>query len=287
MNKAVKENLEFITDEKVLKRGVDKKAYQYSLLNTGKGSVAASFANSFNIADLKKRIVMMNVKRSSRLTLSRYAFVLPVLLLTALSFTVSKKKVINYFAPVVPQIVYAKVTGASANERGAATKRLANKSAKPNTVHSLRLANANSPVDVPENYTATDTGTLPSSPAIKIQQPVHGISGNALLYKKVYADGANSLIPTASSQQDSNVAVKLVYSLRLRKGRAPGTISPGIINYLPKNSRGLSLPPSTNDNNIRIVQGYPMSRKQITQPSGATGTGNVKIVQGYPLRDQQ
>ncbi len=287
MNKAVKENLEFITDEKVLKRGVDKKAYQYSLLNTGNGVAAASFTNSFNIADLKKRIRMMNVRRSSRLTLSRYAFVLPVLLLTALSFTVSKKKVINYFAPVAPQIVYAKVTGASANERGAATKRLANRSAKPHTVHSLRLANANSTVDVPDNYTATDTGTLPTSPAIKIQQPVHGISGNALLYKKVYASGASSLIPTASRQQDSNVAVKLVYSLRLRKGKAPGAISPAIINYLPKNSRGLSLPPNTNDNNIKIVQGYPAPRKQITQLPGTTGTGNVRIVQGYPLRDQQ
>jgi beta-lactamase regulating signal transducer with metallopeptidase domain len=287
MNKAVKENLEFITDEKVLKRGVDKKAYQYSLLTTGKGAAVASFTNSFTIADLKKRIRMMNARRSSRLTLSRYAFVLPVLLLTALSLTVSKKKVINYFAPVAPQIVYAKLTGASANERGTATKRMTNRSANPHAVHSLRLANATSPVDEPNNYAATDTGTLPSSPAIKIQQPVQGISGNALLYKKVYASDVHSLIPTASIQKDSNVAVKLVYSLRLRKGRAPGTISPAIINYLPKNTRGLSLPQNTNDNNIKIVQGYPAPRNQITQQPGSTGTGNVRIVQGYPFRAQQ
>ena len=288
MNKAVKENLEFITDEKVLKRGVDKKAYQYSLLNTGNGAVAASFTNSFNIADLKKRIVMMNSKRSSRLTLSRYAFVFPVLLVTALSFTVSKKKVINYFAPVVPQLVYAKATGASASERGAATKRLANKSAKPHTVHALRLANVNSTVDVPDNYTAIDTGTLPPSPVVNIPlQRVQGISGHRLFYLKDYMPGANSLIPVASSHKDSNVAVKLVYSIRLRKGRAPGTISPEIINYLPKNMRGISLPKNTNDNNIKIVQGYPASRKQISQLPVSTGTGNVRIVQGYPLRDSQ
>lgn len=282
MNKAVKENLEFITDEKVLRKGVDKKAYQYSLLHTGNGAVAASFTNSFNIADLKKRIRMMNARRSSRLTLSLYAFVLPVLLLTALSFTVSKKKVINYFSPVAPQIVYAKATAPPGNQMIAASKRLANKSAKPHSVHSLRLANVNSAVDKPDNYTATDTGTLPPSPAIKIQQPVQGISGNHLLYKKVYASGANSLIPAASTQKDSNVAVKLVYSLQLHKGRAPGTISPEIINYLPKNTRGLSLPRNTNDNDIKIVQGYPASRKQITQPSASAGTGNVRIVQGYP-----
>lgn len=287
MNKAVKENLEFITDEKVLKRGVDKKAYQYSLLNTGNAAVAASFTNSFNIADLKKRIQMMNARRSSRLTLSRYAFVLPVLLLTALSFTVSKKKVINYFAPVAPQIVYAKATGASANERGTATKKMGSKQAKPHTVHSLRLANVNGTVDEPDNYTASDTGTLPPSPAIKIQQPVQGISGNHLLYKKVYASGANSLIPAASIQKDSNVAVKLIYSLRLRKGRAPGTISPEIINYLPENTRGISVPRNTNDNGIKIVQGYPVSRKQITQPPGSAGTGNVRIVQGYPAPVKQ
>lgn len=93
MKKAVKENLEFITDEKILKRGMDKKTYQYSLLDVGSLTPSVAIVNNFNLSDLKKRIQMMNVKRSSRLTLSRYLFVLPVLLLTTLAFTVSKKDI--------------------------------------------------------------------------------------------------------------------------------------------------------------------------------------------------
>lgn len=93
MRKAVKENLEFITDEKVLRKGIDKKMYQYSLLDVGSMKQALLIANSFNLSDLKKRIRMMNVKRSSRLTLGRYVFLLPVLLVISLAFTVTKKEI--------------------------------------------------------------------------------------------------------------------------------------------------------------------------------------------------
>lgn len=100
MKKAVKENLEFITDEKILKKGVDRKTYQYSLLDVGNLAPAVAIVNNFNLSDLKKRIKMMNAKRSSRLTLSRYMFALPVLLVTTLAFTVSKKEISKHFAPL-------------------------------------------------------------------------------------------------------------------------------------------------------------------------------------------
>jgi len=91
MKKAVKENLEFITDQNILKKGMDRKVYQYSLLGVGQLTPSAAIVNNFNLSDLKKRIQMMNAKRSSKLTLSRYLFALPVLLMTTLAFTVSKK----------------------------------------------------------------------------------------------------------------------------------------------------------------------------------------------------
>ncbi|KQB98945.1 M56 family metallopeptidase [Pedobacter sp. Hv1] len=100
MKRAVKENLEFITDEKILKKGIDKKAYQYSLLDVGTLVPSVPIVNNFNLSDLKKRIKMMNVKRSSRLTLSRYLLVLPVLLLTTLAFTVTKKDIKKHLAPL-------------------------------------------------------------------------------------------------------------------------------------------------------------------------------------------
>ncbi|MEE1943941.1 M56 family metallopeptidase [Pedobacter sp. KR3-3] len=106
MKKAVKENLEFITDEKILKKGVDRKTYQYSLLDVGNLTPSVAIVNNFNLSDLKKRIKMMNAKRSSRLTLSRYLFALPILLLTTLAFTVSKKDIDKHLAPLTAAIAH-------------------------------------------------------------------------------------------------------------------------------------------------------------------------------------
>jgi hypothetical protein len=100
MKKAVKENLEFITDQKILNKGIDKKSYQYSLLDVGNLIPAVAIVNNFNLSDLKKRIKMMNVKRSSRLTLSRYLLVTPILLITTLAFTVAKKDLRKHLIPL-------------------------------------------------------------------------------------------------------------------------------------------------------------------------------------------
>ena len=100
MKKAVKENLEFITDQKILNKGIDRKTYQYSLLDVGNLTPAVKIVNNFNLSDLKKRIKMMNVKRSSRLTLTRYLLVTPVLLITTLAFTVSKKDIKKHLKPL-------------------------------------------------------------------------------------------------------------------------------------------------------------------------------------------
>src|SRR5690606_2253440 len=58
---AIRENLEFITDRDVLRSGVDKQAYQYSLLGVGRRLEAyPDIANGFNFKNLKRRIMMMN-----------------------------------------------------------------------------------------------------------------------------------------------------------------------------------------------------------------------------------
>ncbi|SFT10586.1 M56 family metallopeptidase [Sphingobacterium wenxiniae] len=90
MRKAVRQNLEFLTDQQVLNKGVDKQSYQYSLLNVSKQGVAVGVSNQFNFKLLKKRISMMNKKRSSKLELSKYAFILPLVIFAAGAFTVSK-----------------------------------------------------------------------------------------------------------------------------------------------------------------------------------------------------
>lgn len=104
MKKAVRENIEFITDAKILKKGIDKKAYQYSLLGVGALQPSVAIVNNFNLSDLKKRIKMMNAKRSSKVNLTRYLFVLPVLLCVTLAFTIDKKEVKESLAPLTKMV---------------------------------------------------------------------------------------------------------------------------------------------------------------------------------------
>nr|WP_294949782.1 M56 family metallopeptidase [uncultured Mucilaginibacter sp.] len=88
MKKAVRENIEFITDRKILNKGIDTKAYQYSLVNVSFNATTPGIVNHFNISTIKKRIIMMNAKRSSRVNLTRYAFIVPaVALLLVFSFS--------------------------------------------------------------------------------------------------------------------------------------------------------------------------------------------------------
>ncbi len=91
IKKAVRENLEFITDEEVIQKGFDRKLYQYSLLQVSTGVSPIAIANKFTLQDIKKRIQMMNGRRSSRLGLVSY-IALPLLLTISLLFTVSAKK---------------------------------------------------------------------------------------------------------------------------------------------------------------------------------------------------
>ncbi|PPL04549.1 M56 family metallopeptidase [Parapedobacter indicus] len=102
MRTAVRENLEFITDRKVLLSGIDKKAYQYSLLSIGKQSSRYSdVGNGFNFKSLKRRIMMMNKRNSSRLQLGKYVLVVPVIAAFVLVFTVSRAYEYQAEEPVI------------------------------------------------------------------------------------------------------------------------------------------------------------------------------------------
>jgi TonB-dependent SusC/RagA subfamily outer membrane receptor len=90
MKRAVRENIEFITDRKILQKGADSKQYQYSLLTVSMAGTQNNLVNNFNISTIKKRIIMMNTKRSSRASLSRYLFVAPAVVILLLAFSISK-----------------------------------------------------------------------------------------------------------------------------------------------------------------------------------------------------
>lgn len=82
---SIKQNLEFIADQSVLDRGVDRKGYQYHLLKVV-GEPQYRLANNFNFPSLKRRIVMMNKIRSARVHLLKLLFLLPLLALLLTAF---------------------------------------------------------------------------------------------------------------------------------------------------------------------------------------------------------
>jgi bla regulator protein BlaR1 len=96
MKRAVRENIEFITDRKILQEGTDSKAYQYSLLNVSfSATTSAGITNHFNFSTLKKRITMMNAKKSSDVNLTRYAFLVPTVLVCLFAISLSKAELVK------------------------------------------------------------------------------------------------------------------------------------------------------------------------------------------------
>lgn len=85
IRKAIRQNLEFIADQQVLQNGIDKKDYQYLLLKVT-GAAHFSITQQFNFSSLKKRIIMMNRSRSARIQLTRFLFLLPLLVVLLLTF---------------------------------------------------------------------------------------------------------------------------------------------------------------------------------------------------------
>ena len=84
MRREVRMNLEFIADKAVadslspIPMGGALKAYQYRLLGFSLQKNVATIANNFNVLPLKRRIIMMNLRRTRRTGMVKYILFVPV-----------------------------------------------------------------------------------------------------------------------------------------------------------------------------------------------------------------
>lgn len=85
LRSAIRQNLEFLADEEVLKQGIAPKEYQLLLLKVMSG-LPHRFVAPFGFSFLKKRIAMMNKNKTARVHAVRFLFVLPLMAATVLSF---------------------------------------------------------------------------------------------------------------------------------------------------------------------------------------------------------
>ncbi|MBE7170067.1 MAG: M56 family metallopeptidase [Williamsia sp.] len=79
---AMETNLEYLADDALLQqKAVEKTGYQLSLLKVSTYQVPLRLTTNYNQSLLKKRIVMMNTKKSNVHTAWKYGFLFPMLLL--------------------------------------------------------------------------------------------------------------------------------------------------------------------------------------------------------------
>lgn len=78
MKREIRTNLEYLADHRVLESGYNSKSYQYHLLGLSHQKVTATIYNNFNVLPLKKRIQMMNKKRTREIGRSKYLLFLPL-----------------------------------------------------------------------------------------------------------------------------------------------------------------------------------------------------------------
>ena len=77
--KEMENNLEFLTDKTVLEKGeMEMSSYQMSLLKVSATHLPLSLTSNYNQSLLKKRIAMMNAKKSNLNTSWKYFFLLPM-----------------------------------------------------------------------------------------------------------------------------------------------------------------------------------------------------------------
>ena len=78
LKREVRHNLEYLADNTVIQSGYDSKSYQYHLLGLAHHQSVTTLFNSFNVLQLKNRIMMMNKKRSPGIVRTKYLIFIPL-----------------------------------------------------------------------------------------------------------------------------------------------------------------------------------------------------------------
>ncbi|OGX83357.1 hypothetical protein BEN47_03440 [Hymenobacter lapidarius] len=90
LRRALLDNLEYLADHAALQTGLDRRAYQYSLLRLSHGVAGPSLVSHFTFPTLKNRVAMMNTPLSSTGQLTRYIVAGPLVLAVALGFSAAQ-----------------------------------------------------------------------------------------------------------------------------------------------------------------------------------------------------
>ena len=106
---SIKQNLEYLADNKVLQDGTDKKQYQYLLLKV-LGDHQFAIAHPFNFSSLKKRIAMMNKIKNTKIHLLKFLFIMPLMAVMIMAFRKDHSISVNKTMLSLSGITFDKIT---------------------------------------------------------------------------------------------------------------------------------------------------------------------------------
>ena len=168
MKQEVRMNLEYLADESVLSDGNARKSYQYHLLGLAyrQPKDSTKIANNFNLLPLKKRIKMMNKRRTSEIGKAKYLLFAP--LAGALLMVSNIESVAREIGGQVPEVAEVQQKADQALNADVA---VANPKAKAEEAKAAELAkaeakasDATAPADTTKNVVYDVTETMPQFP---------------------------------------------------------------------------------------------------------------------------
>lgn len=168
MKQEVRMNLEYLADESVLSDGNARKSYQYHLLGLAyrQPKDSTKIANNFNLLPLKKKIKMMNKRRTSEIGKAKYLLFAP--LAGALLMVSNIESVAREIGGQVPEVAEVQQKAEQALNADVA---VANPMAKAEEAKAAELAKAEAkasdvtaPADTTKNVVYDVTETMPQFP---------------------------------------------------------------------------------------------------------------------------
>lgn len=168
MKQEVRMNLEYLADESVLSDGNARKSYQYHLLGLAyrQPKDSTKIANNFNLLPLKKRIKMMNKRRTSEIGKAKYLLFAP--LAGALLMVSNIESVAREIGGQIPEVAEVQQKADQALNADVA---VANPMAKAEEAMAAELAkaeakasDATAPADTTKNVVYDVTETMPQFP---------------------------------------------------------------------------------------------------------------------------
>lgn len=92
LKSSVVRNNEYLVDQTLINGEVDQKEYQYALLNTSVGAHKLALVNGFNKSLIKKRIKMMNKRKTRLVNRAKEIVIIPFALILILAFSAYTNK---------------------------------------------------------------------------------------------------------------------------------------------------------------------------------------------------